>query len=107
MNGNLVPANTKKATLILGIYRLVPDVIILASGIVISVAALSITGNLGTVWLIVSCIPMLLGAFLTLPIPNYHNVLCGIQSIIGFYNGRKNYIWKGWCLKDEYKEDGK
>ena len=105
MNGSLVPANTKKSTLILGIYRFVPDLLILLIGIAISIILLLVFSEKGTTIMIVSCIPMIMGAFLTAPIPNYHNVLGGIQSIIKFYQGRRNYIWRGWCLKDEFKDD--
>ena len=93
MNGYLVPANTKKAILILGILRPI-DAIILGIGVGISVT-----------WvLLVSCIPMLVAAVLILPIPNYHNTLVAIQSIFRYYNERRKYIWKGWCVYNEFKD---
>ena len=105
MRGSLVPANTKKSMLIFSILRPV-DAIILGIGISISVFFLLILGNSGTLLLLVACIPMLVSLILVLPIPNYHNTLVAIQSIIRFYNERRNYIWKGWCVYDEFK-DGK
>ena len=81
--GSLVPTNTKKSTLILGMYRLVPDILILAVGISITVGLLLIFPNVGTFLTILMCLPMLIGLFLTLPIPNYHNILGAIQSIFG------------------------
>ena len=105
MNGSLVPANTKKSTLILGIYRLVPDLLILGIGIAVSVILLLIFNGASTILLIISSIPMLIGLLLTMPLPNYHNVLCAIQSILHFYQGRRNYVWRGWCLKNEFKDD--
>ena len=39
-----------------------------------------------------------------LPIPQYHNTLCAIQSILGFYQGRRKYIWKGWYNRIEYEK---
>lgn len=105
MNGSLVPANTKKATLILGIYRLVPDVVILVVGTIITVALLMAFNNAGTLVLILACLPMLIAVLLTAPLPNYHNVLCVLQSMLNFYNGRRKYIWRGWCVKNEYKDE--
>lgn len=105
MNGSLVPANTKKSLLVFGMFRPLPDLLILGVGIVLTVMLLLIFGDANTWILLISCIPMLIGLILVLPIPNYHNTLCAIQSILEFYNGRKKFIWKGWCLKDEYKDN--
>ena len=104
-NGYLVPANTKKSMLILGMLRPL-DLGILVTGIVISVIMLLIFNTDGTLLMIIACIPMVIGLILVLPIPNYHNTLVALQSIIKFYNERRNYIWKGWCVYNEFK-DGK
>ena len=104
MNEYLVPANTKKATLIFSILRPI-DAMILGIGITISVIALLLFNNYGTVITIVCCIPMLVSLILVLPIPNYHNTLVALQSIYRYYNQRRNYIWKGWCVYDEYKDN--
>ena len=103
-NGYLVPANTKKSMLILGMLRPL-DLGILVIGIVISVIMLLIFNSAGTLLMILSCIPMVVGLILVLPIPNYHNTLVALQSIIRFYNERRNYVWKGWCLYDEFKDN--
>ena len=106
-NGYLVPANTKRANLIGGFLRPMPDLIIAGVGTVVSIAALMITSTMGMMATIISLIPLLLSWLLVLPIPNYHNTLCVIQSIIDFYNRRKKYIWRGWCMKYEYEKDKK
>ena len=105
MNGSLIPANTKKATLILGMFRLYPDVVIAASGTIITILALIVLSNfvVPTWVLLVALMPMLICALLVFPIPNYHNTLCAIQSIFNFYQGRRKYIWRGWCLVHEYE----
>ena len=105
MNGSLVPANTKKSMLILGMFRLVPDLLILVLGIIISVALLLIFSSASTLALILCCIPMLVALVLVLPIPNYHNTLCAIQSVLNFYNGRRKFIWRGWCMISEYSNE--
>ena len=106
MNGSLVPANTKKATLILGMFRLYPDVVIAASGTIGTIIILTILSNFTVpVWaLILSLMPMLICVLLVFPIPNYHNTLCAIQSILNFYQGRRKYIWRGWCNRIEYEK---
>lgn len=101
--GYLVPANTKKSMLILGMLRPV-DAGILGGGIAISVGLLLAFSNAGTLLMLISCIPMVIGLLLVLPIPNYHNTLVALQSIMKFYNERRNYIWKGWCVYDEFKD---
>lgn len=104
MNEYLVPANTKKATLIFSVLRPV-DALILGIGISMSVIALIILNNAGTLITIVACVPMIISLILVLPIPNYHNTLVALQSIIRFYNERRNYIWKGWCIYNEFEEN--
>lgn len=105
MNGSLVPANTKKSLLIFGMFRPLPDLLILGGGVGLTIFLLLFFGNANTWILIGCCIPMLLAVALVLPIPNYHNTLCAIQSILDFYNGRRKFIWKGWCIRDEYKDN--
>jgi len=104
MNGSLVPANTKKSMLIFSMLRPV-DAIILGVGISISVILLIIFSNGGTIITLISCIPMLVSLILVMPIPNYHNTLVALQSIMRYYQERRNYIWKGWCIYDEYKRN--
>ena len=105
MNGSLVPANTKKSLLVLGFLRPLPDLLILVTGIITSVILLAVFGNSSTLLLLLFCLPMLICGLLVLPIPNYHNTLCAIQSILGFYNKRRNYIWRGWCIYNEFKDN--
>ena len=104
MRESLIPANTKKSTLILGLLRPV-DAIILGIGIAVTVIALMVVNGQSTWQLLLACIPAIIAAVLILPIPNYHNTLVGIQSILNFYNERRNYVWKGWCACDEFKDD--
>ena len=103
-NDYLVQKKKKRATLVGGFLRPVPDLVIAAIGTGVSLIALMATSTVGMWATIISLIPLLVSWFLVLPIPNYHNTLCVIQSIIAFYQRRKNYIWRGWCMK--YDDDG-
>ena len=104
MNGYLVPANTKKSLLIFGMLRPI-DAGILGGGVAISIGLLLWLSDAGTLYMILACIPMVIGLILVLPIPHYHNTLVALQSIIRFYNERRNYIWKGWCIYNEFKDN--
>lgn len=102
--GYLVPANTKKSMLIMGFLRRI-DLTIALTGIGISFLLLAILGGTSsTLLLLLACLPGIIAAILVLPIPNYHNTLVGIQSIMRYYRERKRYIWRGWCMSDESSE---
>lgn len=102
MNGSLVPANAKKSILLLGFLRPMPDTLVLGVGVALTIGLLAFFGDAETWMLILFCIPMLISALLVMPIPNYHNTLCAIQSVLNFYQGRRSYIWRGWCIKNEF-----
>ena len=105
MNIYLVPANTKKSTLIFGFMRWI-DLLILSIGVVITVLLVAIFGGTNsTLMLILFCIPAGICGLLVVPIPNYHNVRGFLRSMINYISGRKQYFWKGWCVKDVYGRD--
>ena len=99
----LVPANAKKSTLIFGFMRLI-DLGIVSGGLILSILLL-LAANSDSVWVTLGvCLPGIIGGILILPIPNYHNTLVAIQSILRYYRERRNYVWKGWCIYDEFKD---
>lgn len=104
-NGSLVPANTKKSLLVFGMFRPLPDLLILGVGVFITIILLTLVQNAGTLILIACCLPMLVSVILVLPIPNYHNALVAFQCIIRYYQERRNYIWRGWCTINEFKDN--
>lgn len=101
MNGYLVPANAKKGTLIFSVFRPF-DLILFGVGIFVSLFSLVVVNSSDTVMIIISCLPAGITGLLVIPIPNYHNVLCAIQSIFKFFIERRNYIWKGWCFYEKF-----
>lgn len=103
MNGFLVPANSKKGNLILNMFRPI-DLIMFGVGAAVTLLMFMIVDTNNTVMVLISCIPIGITGLLVIPIPNYHNVLCAIQSIFGFFTERRNYVWKGWCVYDEFGE---
>ena len=102
----LVPANAKKGTLILNLFRPI-DIWIFVIGIGITLGLLLIFADYGMIALILSIIPAGIATLLVLPIPNYHNVLCAIQCVIEFYTNSRQYEWKGWCFYEQFINDEK
>ena len=101
----MIPANTKKSTLIFGFMR-TADLIIVLSGLSLTVILLLAFEGADNIFITIGmCLPMIICGLLILPIPNYHNTLVAIQSILRYYRERRRYIWKGWCIYDEYKND--
>ena len=106
MNGYLVPANAKRGTLIFNMFRPI-DLIMFGVGAGLSLLLLMIVQSDSTVLVLLSCLPVGITGLLVVPIPNYHNVLCALQSVLRFYKERRNYIWKGWCFYDALADNSK
>jgi len=107
MNGNyLIPANSKKSMKIFGVFHTF-DLILFGCGVaatmlmvmVLPIAELSVA--------IIAIMPAAVTGFLVFPVPNYHNVLTVIISTWNFFTTRQKFVWKGWCVTSEYKEDEK
>ncbi len=104
MNGSLVPANAKKSMLIAGFLRPMPDLLIALIGIFISVIMFFAMNSTEFLMNLIACIPAFICIFLVLPVPKYHNIMCAITDIFKFYFNRRKYVWKGWCVSDEFKD---
>lgn len=99
----LIPANTKKSMLIFGAFTTF-DLILFAVGIGATLLMLVIIAPNTLLTAIIDLLPALICGFLVLPIPNYHNIRIVIQELYRFYTTRQRFIWKGWCVNDEYGE---
>lgn len=100
MDNYLIPANSKKSQLYFGYFNSV-DLIIFGSGIVLTLILL-VAIKSSNIWVMLGIIsPALITGLLVMPVPHYHNVRTFIKNIYRFYTGRRQYIWKGWCVKDE------
>ena len=98
----LIPANTKKGQLILGLFRPF-DLILFGSGVLVSILLLSFL-PLGDVWVtILALAPGLITGFLVLPVKYYHNMLNILVELYEFIKNRQTYKWKGWCWRDGKK----
>ncbi len=106
MNGYLVPANAKKGTLILNIFRPF-DIILFGTGAFVSLLSFILVNSNSSIMVILASLPVAITGFLVVPIPNYHNVLCAIQSVFRFFTERRNYIWRGWCFYERFGKEEK
>lgn len=105
-NNYLIPANTKKSQLILGFFTGI-DLAIFASGCVLSFSMLVLFNTAGLGYLLLMLLPALIGTFLVMPVPHYHNVLQLLTNIFNFFLNRRTYYWKGWCMYEEFDSNGK
>lgn len=94
----LIPANTKKGQLILGLFRPF-DLMLFGAGILVTVIFLAIMPLTSTAVTIVILSPAILTGFLVMPVPYYHNMLNIIIELYEFLTNRQTYRWKGWCYK--------
>lgn len=99
----LIPANTKKSMLIFGIFTTF-DLILFGVGIGVTILLLMIVRPSSLLTACIDLAPAVICGFLVLPVPNYHNIRVVIQEVYTFYTKRQRFIWKGWCVKDEYGE---
>ena len=104
MNQYLIAANTKRGQLIFNVFRPI-DLGIISTGTAITFILFLIFQPDNLYVGVAVLLPFLICAFLVLPIPNYHNVVCILQNVWRFYFKDENeLVWKGWCAKDEYKD---
>ncbi len=106
MNNFIIPANTKKSQLILGFFT-PTDLIIFGTGVALTVILLLVLQDASFAELVMILMPAMITGLLVMPVPNYHNVLQLITNIVNFYRGRRNYYWKGWCVRDEFEDETK
>lgn len=103
MGSSLIPANSKKSMLIFGLFNQF-DLILFGIGLAITFILVFIL-PLEELWgVVLALAPACVCGFLVMPVPNYHNIRTLIGSIYNFYTGRRNYIWKGWCLSNGEKD---
>ena len=103
MNGYLVPANAKRVMLIFNIFRPFDLILFGCAGIVPSLLLLIILPTENIVMAILAILPACVTGLLDFPVPNYHNVLCILQSVYRFYTERRRYSWRGWCFYEQFK----
>ena len=103
MNNYLIPANTKKGMLILGVFKPF-DLIMFGTGCLISIILLALVPIADTLTVVLVLMPALVTGFLVIPIPYYHNLITVIGELYDFLTSRQKFYWKGWCPRDGVDE---
>lgn len=98
-NDYLIPANSKRSVLILGMFNST-DLIIVGTGFTITLILLFAVSTSTLLGIVSIIMPMLFCAFLVIPLPNQHNVRTFIKNIYNYFTGQKEYRWKGWCIRN-------
>ena len=103
-NNYLIPANTKRGKLILGLFRPF-DLALFACGILTTIILLAFLPLVSTFVTILVLSPAFITAFLVMPVPYYHNMLNIVVEMYEFLTTRQTYRWKGWCWKSGKGKD--
>ena len=103
MNGFLIPANSKKSMLILGLFKPF-DLILFGCGIGATLLMLIILPLENLTVTAIALSPAIITAFLVFPVAHYHNVLSILIDIFKFYTERQKFVWRGWCVSDGTRE---
>lgn len=98
----LIPANTKRGQLILGLFRPF-DLWLFGGGILVTLILLAFLPLTNTWVTILILCPALITGFLVMPVPYYHNMLNIIVELYEYLTERQTYRWKGWCYKSGKK----
>ena len=107
MNNNyIIPANTKKSQLILGFFTMT-DLILFVIGCFWTLAMLLFVPGDSLLILILKLMPGLIGGFLVMPVPHYHNILQLLTNLFNYFMNPKKYYWRGWCANEEFNRNNK
>lgn len=104
MNNYLIPANSKKSLLILSAFTPF-DLILFACGLGLTFLLLFILSPANVWFALIDLLPAMITGFLVLPIPNYHNTRILLKEMYRYFTNRQKFIWKGWCVRDEFGEE--
>lgn len=103
MRNYLIPANTKRGQLILGLFKPF-DLVLFSTGVLITFIFLAIMPLESTLVTILVLSPAVVTGFLVLPVPYYHNILNILIEMYEFLTNRQTYRWKGWCFRSGQKK---
>ncbi|MDE5630449.1 MAG: hypothetical protein K2G03_02440 [Bacilli bacterium] len=97
MNQYLIPANSKRSMLILGLFEPI-DLIIFGTGIVITVILLIVLPRETIQDMLIIFAPVAFTGVMVLPVPNHRNMWNLTANVYTYLSNRRTYYWKGWCI---------
>ena len=97
MNQYLIPANSKRSMLILGLFNPIDLVIFgVGAGLTLILMMIVQAETINDVLVIVT--PVLITSVMVMPVPNHHNIWQLTANIYSFFSNRRTYYWRGWCM---------
>lgn len=104
MNQYLIPANSKRSMLILGMFTPIDMIIIGVGGGLTGILMMIIdANNLKDIFTILT--PLLISAMMVMPVPNHRNIWNLTANIYNYFSKRRTYYWKGWCFTNEEENE--
>ena len=105
MNHYLIPANSKRSMLILGLFEVI-DLWIFGIGALITFI-LILTMDVETFKsIIIILTPAGISLLMVMPIPNHRNFWNFTANVYTYLSNQRTYKWRGWCVLDG-EESGK
>ena len=93
----LIPANSKRSMLILGLFKTI-DLVIFGVGIALTGILIILIEEETMTDLAVILSPLLVSVVMIMPIPNHRNVWQLTVNVWHYFTNQRKYRWKGWCF---------
>lgn len=106
MNQYLIPANSKRSMLILGLFTPI-DLIIVGVGGGITTMLMFIMSASTLKDVITILTPLLISTAMVLPVPNHRNIWQLTANIYNYFSKRRTYYWRGWCFTNGEENEEK
>ncbi len=106
MNQYLIPANSKRSMLILGLFTPI-DLIIVGVGGGITAMLMFIMSASTLKDVITILTPLLISVVMVLPVPNHRNIWQLTANIYNYFSKRRTYYWRGWCFTNGEENEEK
>ena len=99
MNQYLIPANSKRSMLILGLFEKV-DVVIFSIGAALTFFMMIFVEVETIKSLAIILTPVGISFMMVLPIPNHRNLWNFTANVYHYFSNQRTYKWRGWCVLD-------
>lgn len=101
----LIPANSKRSMLILGVFSPI-DLAIFSTGAVLTIILMLSfhAATIQDVFMILT--PLIISTIMVLPVPNHRNMWQLTANVYQYLSNRRTYFWRGWCvINDEENKE--
>lgn len=100
----LIPSNSKRSMLILGMFTKV-DLAIFITGLIFTVLLIIINNPQDLADVGIDVLPLIITVIMIIPVPNQHNIWTLTANIYSYLTKPRNYRWKGWCIYESEDND--